>query len=219
MRAVVIACEIVRDELEKASELTGLRYDTIWMDSALHMFPEKMHVKLQETLDGLGSYDYVLLAMGYCGNAVSELCAGDFTMVLPRADDCTALMCGGVERRKELTHGRNCIYITRGWLHGAAGIPKEYEHILEKHDRETADMVLEMMYEHYEALAIIDTGAYEVEGISSEVRELAALLHKDTCTIEGTVRIYCDLLAGSWPTTDFIVVSPHSRIASCDLKC
>ena len=75
MKTAVISCRTVEDEVTAAAARAGVDYPVAWLESGLHNTPNILRERFQETLDGLDA-ERVLLAMGYCGNAISGVRAG-----------------------------------------------------------------------------------------------------------------------------------------------
>ena len=87
----IIACEMLRDELELAMETTGISYPTIWMEKGLHDDPQKLRNSLQAQLDALPE------------NKLPSACIGcrKCTKVCPQNIDIPNVMKGLVEEVKK----------------------------------------------------------------------------------------------------------------------
>ena len=96
MSTVLIACNTIRDELEKAARETEFRHPIVWIESGLHLFPASLRRRLQEELDRLHDVERVLLAFGFCGNSVIGLASRDYELIFPRVDDCITLLLGKI---------------------------------------------------------------------------------------------------------------------------
>ncbi len=70
MSNIIVACETLKDELQKAMYLTGCQYPIEWIDSEYHNFPDRLREKLQEKIDSIENIDNILLLFGCCGNAL-----------------------------------------------------------------------------------------------------------------------------------------------------
>ena len=145
MNAMILACETIRDEIDRARELTSVDYPIVWVESGLHNHPEKLRAVLQEHLDSGNDYERILMAFGSCGNSVIGLKTGDYELVIPRVDDCISLMIGSVERRMVIGKAGGTYFLTPGWLRGERNIWAEYEYSRDKYGEETARSIMEMM--------------------------------------------------------------------------
>ena len=54
MKTVILACNTIRDELEKAAMETNCPYEFVWVESGLHLVPDSLRRRLQEELDKIG---------------------------------------------------------------------------------------------------------------------------------------------------------------------
>ena len=127
MKTIMIACKTIERELKKAIRDTGISYPCTWLESGLHNYPEKLREALQKTLDEISSEtERVILAFGYCGNAVNGLKTGNFQLILPRVDDCITLMLGSFKKRQEISAEAASYFLTKGWLDGERNIWAEY---------------------------------------------------------------------------------------------
>ena len=103
MTTAVIACKTMEDELNWAMERTGSDYPVFWLEQGLHNVPKKLLDAVQTALDAAGT-ERVLLAMGFCGNALVGLRVPAVELIVPRVDDCISLLLGSVKRRLVSRH-------------------------------------------------------------------------------------------------------------------
>ena len=64
-----------------------------------------------------------------------------------------------------------------------------------------------MMYEHYQRIAVIDTGCYDLGPVQEYARQAGKLLSLEPVTVDGSARILEKLLRGEWDE-NFIVQKP-----------
>jgi len=88
----IIACEnVIKEILSLLPE--GMSYTIV--ESGLHQKPEQLKVYLQEQIDEAdGLFDPIILRFGQCSNAVTGLAAQKSRLVIPRVDDCIAMVLG-----------------------------------------------------------------------------------------------------------------------------
>ncbi len=211
MRTVLLACQTISDEVELARGRTGTSPPVRWIESGLHVRPEALRERLQRELDALSGVDQVLLAFGYCGNALVGLTAGAFRLVFPRADDCITLMLGSAERRQAIQSEAGTYFLTKGWLTHEANVWAEYRATVAKRGKDRADRIYATMLKHYTRLGVIDTGAYELPAFLDETRTIASTLNLRHTHFEGTLDWLCRLLTGPWDD-GFITVGPHETV-------
>lgn len=207
MKQTLIACAMLENEIKKIYEKTGSRIPVIWLERGYHNTPEKLRGKLQELIDGLQDQDEILLTFGLCGNGTAGLVSRHTTLVLPRFDDCiNMLLCRSQRKARGLTE-IGTIYLTRGWTLDQEAILAQYDHYVEIYGPEAADEILETLYAHYERIAVIDTGCYDLAATQSYAQEAARLLNLSTDTVIGSTKILEQLLTGQWDE-NFIVQRP-----------
>ena len=206
---VVIACETLKNELNLAMEQTGCEYPVIWIESGLHESPDKLRAHLQAVIDNLEP-GTALLAFGFCGNSMVGLKTPRARLILPRAADCMPLFLGSVEKREQM--GNKTYFFTGGYLEAERNIVVEYGHYIERYDPETAAWLLKEMLKHYERLAVIITGAYEVSPVIQKIKPVAELLELPLETVQGDMGFFCELLSGPWPEERYLTVEPGGSI-------
>ncbi|SPF31477.1 conserved hypothetical protein [Syntrophobacter sp. SbD1] len=212
MQTVILACNTIRDELEKAASETACPYGFIWIESGLHLVTESLRRRLQEELDRMNGASRVLMAFGLCGNAVAGLKSGSHQLVIPRADDCITLLLGSREDRELCSRQGGIYFLTKGWLEGEVNIWEEYRTVLAKFGPKKTDMIYKKMLAHYKFLGLIDTGAYDLPGLVPHVSEISAALNLELIILKGTDRYLKRLLSGPWDEDHFIIIPPSTTI-------
>jgi hypothetical protein len=212
MNTTIIACRTIADELNLAISETNVNYPVIWIDSGLHMNPESLKKCLQEELNKIKNIELVLLAFGYCGNALLGLEANNFRMIFPRADDCITIMLGSTKKRKEISDEKNTYFLTKGWLDYEKNIWVEYQDTVKRMGREKADRVYKIILKHYERLGVIETGAYGLEDFLKKTEVISKDLKLKHEVIPGTLNYLKKLLTGPWDDDDFITIEPEETV-------
>jgi hypothetical protein len=200
--------------MEKAMRETACPHPVSWIESGLHNFPDKLRSAIQEILDATDA-DRVLLAMGFCGNALDQLETRNFELIFPKADDCITFLIGSFDERKRY---ERTYFLTKGWLEGERNIYEEYKHTMDKYGKEIGKTIMDMMLKHYKYLGILDTGAYEYEALISESRPIADELGLDIREIPATDAFLKQLLTGPWTADRFSVVPRCSKVTALDLS-
>ncbi|MCA1959641.1 MAG: DUF1638 domain-containing protein [Desulfomonile sp.] len=211
-KTVVLACNTIRDELRKAACETDCRHPFIWVESGLHLVPESLRRRLQEELDRIAGVDRVLLAFGFCGNAVAGLTSGSYELILPKVDDCITLLLGSKECREQCFRQGGVYFLTKGWLEGEANIWTEYQSVLARFGPDRTERIYRRMLAHYRTLGLIDTGAYDLTELLPNVRDIAQTLKLEPKVIPGTVDYLKGLLSGPWNKSDYVVIPPFTTV-------
>ena len=113
-----------------------------------------------QTLSSLSSdVDTVLVAMGFCGGLWQDVSCSK-TLVIPRVADCVALTLTTTEQYAPDLKEQGHMYLFGNGENGFS-VHAIYESLLKEYDKEMADIVFNMYFEHYHHLDIIDNGLYD----------------------------------------------------------
>jgi hypothetical protein len=240
-RVVIVACLVLQDLLERllpqdqAVALCGAN-SVVFMDYGLHRVPSRMTGTLQEIIDAMEEPSLVVLGYGLCGNGLRGLKAGKHILLVPRVDDCIALLLGSYQAyMREFQAVPGTYYLSKGWLESGSHPLKEYQEYESSYGTEQALWLMDQQYQHYERLVLVahdqaDLEAYrpqakeiasfcerwgmryeELLGSDAYVRRLAALVLR--VAKEGTAAL--DQVGGDGslgPKADFLVIPPGGEI-------
>ena len=131
-----IACPAVIGELaDGATE--GV--DCHELEAQLHVSPERLKEALRAAVaeaDKPGAT--IVLGYGLCSNSVLGLKTEHATLVVPRVDDCIAMLLGSNEAfAAESEKERGSYYVAKAYLEECDTIMSEHEKLVEKRGRET----------------------------------------------------------------------------------
>ena len=216
MKTAVIACKTIEDELNYAMERTGCAYPVFWLEQGLHNVPQKLCEAVQSALDAAGA-ERVLLAMGFCGNALRGVRVSAGELIVPRVDDCISLLLGSVKRRLEVSREHAAYFFTEGWLRGERNIWVEHQHMLETYGEELTEELEKSMFGHYKTLGLLDCGIAPIEPLIAGTKMIAEGLHLEQKVIPATTQYLCDLLTGPWPPERFLTLRAGQTIGEDDL--
>lgn len=209
MNTTIVACKTLENELLAAMEQVGCPYPVLWLEQGLHNWPDRLRREVQRLLDGCTDCDRVLLAMSLCGNAVAGLQTHDFSLILPRCDDCITLLLGSPERRREWP---DTYFLTRGWLESDLSLWAEYETAVEKYGEKRGKRIFSTMLRHYHRLALVDTGCFDAAALKPQVTQMAQALALKPVYLEGSLDYLKQLLTAPWPPARFMTIPPHSTV-------
>ena len=216
MKTAIVACKTIEDELRFAMERTGTDYPIVWLEQGLHNVPEMLKSALQTALDGVGA-ERVLLAMGFCGNAIRGVSVPVGELIIPRVDDCISLLLGSVARRLAVSREYSAYFFTEGWLRGERNIWVEHQHMLEEYGEELTEELERSMFGHYKTLGLLDCGIKPVEPLIEGTKMIADGLHLTQQVIPATTQYLADLLTGPWPPERFITLKKGDCISDEDM--
>ena len=206
----LIACEMLRDEVELAMARTGIEYPTIWLDKGLHDTPEKLRASLQDKIDQLDRYDTILLAMALCGGALDGISCGHARLAVPKFDDCIRIILSLEPGMRNAADARS-LYYTRQWLDSAGHLTRQQEQYLEKYGEKKTKKIMRLMLANYKSCRMVDTGAYDMAQWEDRARADADALNLEYGTQQGSVRVLEKLLRQEFDE-EFLVVEPGETL-------
>ena len=152
---VLLACAVFKNLLENMLP-DALATEVTFLDYGLHSVPKNLKIAVQEALDAIEEPSLVILGYGLCGNGLDGIQAGIHTLLIPRADDCIAIFLGSYAAyRREFDNNPGTYYLTKGWLESGSDPLREYEKLVDKYGRETADWLMHEQYQHYKRLVFV----------------------------------------------------------------
>jgi hypothetical protein len=216
MSAIILACRTIADEVNLALRKTAAPYPVYWIDSKLHIKPEKLRDAVQATIDRITNVETIILAFGLCGNGLAGIRSGTARLVLPRAADCISLLLGSEERRIGVMREGARYFLTKGWLESEHNIASELDYSVGKFGPERGLRVMKAMLKNYRYLSLIETGAYDIGPYVKRTETLAKRLGLGHEIIRGSQRFMEKLLTGPWDE-EFIVARPGETIDRWDI--
>jgi len=219
MPVVIIACQVLQSMLERLLP-PNLAEQVIFKEYGLHRLPHRMQTALQETIDGIETPSLIVLGYGLCGNGLNGLKAGKHTLLVPRADDCIAILLGSRERyMQEFASEPGTYYLSKGWLECGSHPLGEYEEYVEKYGQEEAAWVMDMQYQHYRRLVLVTHSEEEMEQYRPEATRVARYCARWNMRYEeilGSERYVRRLLQAAHAPEEvddeFLVVGPGGEI-------
>ena len=210
MNAMLIACEMLEDEILLSMERNCCRYTTQWVGRQLHLSPKKLYNEVQDIIDKHTGYDTILLAMAQCGNALVGLKSTHSTLIIPRFPDCLHMLQSMKNGDKGSLDIRT-IYLTKGWLEGERSTLSEYSRFEASHGSEKAHKAYQSIFSGYQQVCLINTGAFDAAEAAVDARKTADILDLSYTETPGTTRILDKLLTGQWDE-EFLVAPPGKQI-------
>lgn len=225
MNTHIVACRVVREEMEKAMAETGCSFPVTWVDTEkTHIWPQELKAQLQEVFDGLTGVDRVLLAFGSCGNALLGLRAPIFQLVFPKVDDCISLLLGSCARRQAvIAEGGHSYFMNKGWVDWPINVwrmlQSERERFIARWGADRAERLFRKAFlpEAYQRLVLLDTGVCNIEALRTTTESWAQDLGLRHEVLPGTRAYLEDLLTGPWPPDRFVVLEPGQIVTFGDL--
>lgn len=211
MRAKVIACETVAEELQGLLP-EGVPYTRL--EFGLHVVPERLHEALQREIDQTQEpVEVILLGYGLCAKGALGLRSRRFHLVIPRVDDCIGLFLGSRDAyRQQRQQAPGTFYLTKGWIVRGDDPYKEYRRLAAKYGEHRAYRIEKAFLEHYTRLALIRTGDAEaLEPYRTYAATVAQFFGLTLEEVPGSRRLLQKMLAGQWDG-EFVVVPPGGEV-------
>lgn len=205
----LVACQTVAEALRgnvpESMHLTVLEF-------GLHQSPERLRTTLQQEIDRSSSdVETIVLGYGMCGNGTVGLKARSARLVIPRCDDCIALLLGSrreYARQREIALGT--FFLTRGWIEYGGDPYTEYLKMAEKYGQERALRLEKQIMQNYTRLGLIDMGDLE-DRHRAHAQKVAQLLAWKLEEIPGSHALLKRMLTGDWDA-EFVVVEPGQQV-------
>ena len=160
----------------------------------------------------------IVLGYGLCSNSVLGLKTRHATLVVPRVDDCIAMLLGSNEAfSAESEKERGSYYVAKAYLEECDTIMSEHEKLVEKRGRERAEMMMRLLLKHYTRIVLVDTGRYDLQPYRARVAEFAETFDLAVEEVPGTTRILDALVAEGWGD-DFVVAPPGHELTLRDFR-
>jgi hypothetical protein len=224
---VILACQVLEDLLERLLPEEMAR-EVVYMDYGLHRVPAKMTWTLQDALNSIQDPSLVVLGYGLCGNGLRGLKSGQHTLLVPRVDDCIALLLGS--RRayiREFEAVPGTYYLSKGWLESGSHPLLEYQEYVPKYGAKEAMWVMDQQYQHYERLVLVAHTQADLDAYRPQAQEVASfcerwsMRYEEILGSDGYVRRLVELLSDvadkgrgglNGAGDDFLVIPPGGEI-------
>lgn len=211
MGELLIACGMLRDELELAMARTGRAPETVWLDKGLHDSPGILRAAVQEEIDRReGTCRLILLGMAYCGGALDGVGSRTAVVAVPKFDDCVRLLLALEPENRHLGDSRS-LYFTRQWMISDRYIVREMEGYRRTYGEKKAAKIQRAMLSGYRWLRLVDTGGYDLASCEETAQSDAASLGLAYSRQQGTVRALEKLLLHEFDG-EFCLAAPGERI-------
>jgi len=216
---VVIACKVFQGLLERFLP-PDLADQVTFLDYGLHENPKKLTDALQEQINSIQKPSLILLGYGLCGNGLDGIQSGQHTLLIPRADDCIAILLGSYQAYlREFNDNPGTYYLTKGWLESGSDPLKEYHQMVEKYGTETGEWIMDQQYRHYNRLVLVAHTQEDLETYRPRAQEVAEYCQRWDMKYEEIVGsdAYIRNLVGAANTLkdsneEFLVIAPGDVI-------
>ena len=148
-----------------------------------------------------------MLGYGMCSNAVLGLKTEHATLVVPRVDDCIAMLLGSNEAfAAEAAKALGTYYVSKAYMDECDTILSEHEQLESKRGPELAEKLIRLLLRNYTRVVLIDTGRHDLDPYRTRVKEFAERFGLAVEEVAGTTRLLDALVEEGWG--DYFVVAP-----------
>lgn len=121
MHTVLLACEVLRPELEMLAAKMADPPEMHFLEQRLHDYPEQLRLRVQAAIDALEQAHTgdlaILCGYGLCGRGLCGVSTGRAVLILPRLHDCIPLLLGESQAATNASSREGATFwITPGWL-------------------------------------------------------------------------------------------------------
>jgi hypothetical protein len=153
----------------------------------------------------------VLLALGFCGNALQGLSARHLSLVFPRVDDCISLLLNRGCAREQIPRDPRHYYLTRGWFSHESSLKQAFDDWTAQYGAERAARLRKTLFAGYERVSLIDTQAYDIGECLEDSQDIAADLELEHGVVQGSVQLLERLFKGE-RDSEILIVPPTEII-------
>ncbi len=204
----IVCCDSLLSHLEAAQVTMGTKYPIYTLDRALHSQPKNMRQRLMDVLNALPeSITTVLIAMGYCGGSLDNICARQ-RLVIPNLDDCITMLLTKTDAQEGNLKQRGHMYF-RDSECGGVNVQRMLDNLRQEYGMERGTGIFGMWFADYTHADIIDTGVFDCyeESYVESIQKQADLIRCQLDYVEGSNHILEKLVSGQWDE-QFLIVPP-----------
>lgn len=211
METVIIACGMVKDEMNQVLKEAGKDYPATYLKPGLDDDPMALREAIEAELNKLPEPSLVLLGYGFSNGALVEFPAGRHTLVAPQGEDAICLVLGSQARRDAILKESPTYFITNGWMRGD-GLFKNYEKAVAKYGPEKAAKIQKSIMGHYKRFLLIDTGVYDLDVWRPQLEMMAGILGMTVEEANGDLSWLKRLVQGPPWGDDFVKAEPGGML-------
>jgi len=175
---ILFACKVFQSMVEPILS-NGLFDEITYLDYGLHRVPDNLTSALQEKINEVKIPSVIVLGYGLCGNGLKGIQSRDHTLLIPRVDDCIAVLLGSYQTyRKEFVKEPGTYYLTKGWLEAGSDPLKEFHEVKEKYGEKDAQWIMDTQYQHYRRLVFIAHRQTDLDAYRAQAHEVAAYCNR-----------------------------------------
>lgn len=216
---VVIACQVFQSLIETYLP-EGMAKLVTFKDYGLHRVPDKLTWSIQAEIDSIKDPSLIMLGYGLCGNGLKGIKSREHTLLIPRTDDCIAILLGSYKKyMQEFDATPGTYYLTKGWLESGSNPLQEYQEILAKYGEKDATWIMDQQYQHYERVAFVAHSQGDLEKYRPQAMEVAeyckrwGMRYEEILGSDIYIRRLIEIASSPGKSdADFLVIPPGSEV-------
>ncbi len=191
MKIGIVACSIMKRELNKILQTLPQITDVIYLEVALHCYPQKMKEAIKEQILSIkDKVDVIFLGYGYCQSLKGIEDEFNIPIVMPQMDDCIQILMTPQKYASEIRKEVGTWFMTPGWADaGAEMVIKELraDRVI-KYGKNPLE-IARRLFVHYKRGLYVDTGVGENGHFISRATEFCEIFNLRLEMTEGTSAI------------------------------
>jgi hypothetical protein len=191
VRIGVIACSVMKLELEKLLEAFPEVTEVTFLEVALHCYPQKMKEAIKEQILSIkNKVDVIFLGYGYCQSLKGIEDEFEIPIVMPQMDDCIQILMTPQKYAAEIRKEVGTWFMTPGWAEaGAEMVIKELRaDRVVKYGKDPLE-IAKRLFVHYKRGLFVDTGVGENGDLIKRATEFCEIFNLRLEKTTGTQTI------------------------------
>lgn len=244
----VIACKSMFREISLLAANNKNFIDITYIRQGFHDTPELLNRKLQEIIDEIDAgqdifsfkpvagrdFDAIVLCYGLCSNAVLNLSSKKYTLVIPRCDDCIALILGSqTDYLDYFNRHKGTYFFTPSWIENAY-VPspqnedRKFDEYVEKYGVENAGYLMDIKnttLKNYKRFTYISWKQLDFPEYEEYTKNAAGHYDMEYDNVRGCDTLLSDMLSGNWDERFVLVpkncstVRDYEKVLSWEKIC
>ena len=231
MRIALVGCMVMCREISYLISKSPQIVRPWWLKQGLHNTPDILHAELQRLIGEIElenqklpphqRFDTIVFAYGLCSNSLIGLKSQSLPIVVPRCDDCIALLLGSVQRyRQYFQELSGTFWYSSGWIeHGDPPSRERYAReraeYAEKFGEDNADYLMQCSNHwltSYRHCGYIPCPMGDFPEHLAYARQASRDFGWSYEEIPGDLSYLSALVNGPWDDGRFLTCPPESRI-------